>query len=199
LLESVWVAQVRGTRFAAAAKFSEKPSSISETGHWAMGPRNNGAMNTTAPSPHAPSRLVLDTNAVLDAWVFADVGMAPVLAALASGQVLWLASPAMRQELVHALALPQLQRWQADCVRVLGLFDSHATMALDPPTTLHRSLWCSDNYDQIFIDLALAQRARWLLTKDRALLRLARHARRHGVQIVPPLRWSESSAAPEST
>jgi predicted nucleic acid-binding protein len=38
----------------------------------------------------------------------------------------------------------------------------------------------------VFIDLALAHRARWLLTRDKALLSLARPARVLGVEILKP-------------
>ena len=49
---------------------------------------------------------------------------------------------------------------------------------------------CSDPDDQKFIDLALHAGARWLLSHDKAVLRLAAPARRLGLQILPPARWS---------
>ena len=49
---------------------------------------------------------------------------------------------------------------------------------------------CSDPDDQIFIDLAIAQGAQLLLTRDRALLKLARKAQRHGVWVATPERWA---------
>ena len=49
-------------------------------------------------------------------------------------------------------------------------------------------LQCRDPDDQMFIDLALAQRARWLLTRDRALLALARPAAAYGLEIAAPRR-----------
>jgi putative PIN family toxin of toxin-antitoxin system len=153
-------------------------------------------MNTT---PNAeslrPPTVVLDTNAVLDAWVFADPCMGSVLAALACGRLNLVASPRLREELVHTLALPQLQAWKPDLGQVMALFDRHATLVADPAKTPLRSLWCSDTDDQVFIDLALEQHAQWLLTKDRALLRLARHAKRVGVQIVQPARWKDTDQA----
>ena len=46
---------------------------------------------------------------------------------------------------------------------------------------------CSDPDDQCFIDLAVAHAADALLSRDKALLRLARHARRRfGVQVLTP-------------
>jgi predicted nucleic acid-binding protein len=49
---------------------------------------------------------------------------------------------------------------------------------------------CTDPDDQVFIDLALACKARWLLSKDRALLKLARRARALGLSIQPPASWA---------
>ncbi len=132
---------------------------------------------------------MLDTNAVLDAWLFQDVCMAQAVAAISRHEVRWLATPRMRQELVHTLSLPVLQRWQPDMQALLARFDEGAVLCAEPQRTPLRGLWCSDSDDQVFIDLALAQGARWLLTKDRALLKLSRKARALGVQVMPPARW----------
>ena len=45
---------------------------------------------------------------------------------------------------------------------------------------------CSDRDDQKFLDLAYTARADWLVTKDKALLKLARRARRDGLKILLP-------------
>ena len=47
-----------------------------------------------------------------------------------------------------------------------------------------------DSDDQAFIDLAVHRRCHWLITHDRALLRLASRARPFGVQVLPPARWA---------
>ena len=45
---------------------------------------------------------------------------------------------------------------------------------------------CSDRDAQKFLGLAYAARADWLVTKDKALLKLARRARRDGLKILAP-------------
>jgi predicted nucleic acid-binding protein len=142
--------------------------------------------------PLAPRRpaIVLDTNAVLDAWLFRNACMATAAAALCRQELLWIATPSMRQELVHTLAAPALQRWQPDVPALLGFFDDHAVLCAEPERTPFRALWCTDGDDQVFIDLALTCGARWLLTKDRALLRLSRKARTLGLLVIPPARWT---------
>lgn len=132
--------------------------------------------------------MVLDTNTVLDWLVFADDGMAPVAAALHSGALQWLACASMRDELARTLHYRTLARWKPDSERTLIAFDRWAQLQpVPPPAPQH--LRCSDPDDQVFLDLALAHRARWLLTHDRALLRLARRVRPLGLHIVPPRGW----------
>ena len=48
---------------------------------------------------------------------------------------------------------------------------------------------CTDPDDQKFIDLALHSGAQWLLSRDRAVLKLAREARQRGLAIVAPHVW----------
>jgi predicted nucleic acid-binding protein len=93
----------------------------------------------------------------------------------------------MRAELSHMLAHASLAHWAPDGERALASFDALAVLSAAPerPGPLH----CRDPDDQMFIDLALAASARWLLTRDKALLRLARRARTLGVEVTTPLRW----------
>ena len=51
-------------------------------------------------------------------------------------------------------------------------------------------LQCSDPDDQKFLDLAHAQGAGWLLSRDRAVLKLARRAARFSLTITVPEGWS---------
>ena len=53
-------------------------------------------------------------------------------------------------------------------------------------------LTCSDPDDQVFIDAALAHGARWLATRDRALLKLRRKALARGLGIVRPGDWRDT-------
>jgi len=52
-------------------------------------------------------------------------------------------------------------------------------------------LRCTDRDDQMFIDLALACGARWLLSRDRAVLKLGKRARLLGLDILTPAVWAE--------
>ncbi len=118
----------------------------------------------------AASTLVIDTNIVLDLFVFDDPAAAPLAAALEARAVIWLATAAMRAELERVLAYPKLvlrlERCGRLAVQVLGAFDRHARIVDAAPRC---ALVCSDPDDQCFLDLAAAHHA-LLLSKDRALL-----------------------------
>ncbi len=132
--------------------------------------------------------MVLDTNTVLDWMVFEDAGVATVAAAIQNGQLRWIACAPMRDELSRTLNYRSLIKWNPDSERALSCFDRYAHLyPVAPAAPLN--LRCSDPDDQVFLDLALGNGARWLLTHDRALLRLARRARAHGLVITQPRHW----------
>ncbi len=114
--------------------------------------------------------VVLDTNIVLDLFVFGDLAAQALKSAVITGRLQWLATAAMRVELARVLNYPQVaKRLTRDGLagaQVLLAFDTHArTVAAGgkAPVT------CSDADDQMFIDLAVAHKA-WLLSKDQAVL-----------------------------
>jgi putative PIN family toxin of toxin-antitoxin system len=133
--------------------------------------------------------VVVDTNVALDWLVFADPGVQALRRAVEAGDVTWWSCDAVRAELAHMLHHRDLQRWTPDAAALLALHDRITRHAAAPPSALP-GMRCRDSDDQVFIELALAQRARWLVTRDRALLALARRAAPHGLQIVTPRRWS---------
>lgn len=122
--------------------------------------------------------LVLDTNIVLDALVFADPAAAPLLPALQDGQACWLATAAMRDELQRVLGYPQIvPRLAARGLQpgdVLAAFDTHARLVDEPPKA---PITCGDPDDQKFIDLAVACSA-LLLSKDGEVLRMRKRMER---------------------
>lgn len=126
-------------------------------------------------------RVVIDTNVVLDLFVFEDPAVAPLRAALVDGRLDWIASEAMREELRRVLDYPHLARRLGDTgsVAVLADFDRH-TRRVDPADKA--PFTCRDPDDQRFIDLAVAHGAA-LLSKDAHVLALARRLLRIGVRV----------------
>ena len=132
-------------------------------------------------------KLVLDTNIVLDLFVFRDERTLPLNEAIAGRKVLWLATTAMREELACVLDYEQIgARMQAAEVspqQVLAAFDAHTTLLEAAPAAMHK---CRDGDDQKFIDLAVANRAT-LLSKDKAVLALRRKLAMLDVRVAPAI------------
>lgn len=134
----------------------------------------------------AASGVVLDTNVVLDWLVFRDPWTRALEREITAGRLTWRASPAMRGEFDLVLARPALLAWKPDAGAAAAAWAAHARLQGEPPGC---GLHCRDADDQVFIDLAVASRCRWLISRDRALLKLATRARAHGVEIVTPPAW----------
>ncbi len=117
-----------------------------------------------------PTLCVIDTNVVLDLFVFADVAAAPLRSALQSGSITWIATAAMREELARVLAypkiVPRLQYYQCTAEKVLQQMDGLVRWVDVAPKA---AVTCKDADDQKFIDLAVTHRA-MLLSKDHAVL-----------------------------
>ena len=140
--------------------------------------------------------LVLDTNAVLDWLVFHNPASQPFAQAIVSGEVRWIVNAAVRDELAHVLARGVVDRWQPDLLLLWQTWERRATPIEQPSqSSPQRRPQCSDTDDQKFIDLALDSGARWLITRDRALLKLARRARSLGLVIVTPERFTLTDTA----
>ena len=140
--------------------------------------------------------LVLDTNAVLDWLVFDNPASQPITLAIESGHVQWIVNAAVRDELAHVLARGVVDHWQPDVPRLWNHWERHAIpIEQPPPRSQQRRPQCTDTDDQKFVDLALDSGARWLITRDRALLKLARRARSLGLAIVTPERFTLAEAA----
>ena len=143
------------------------------------------------PGPR-PQAVVLDTNVALALWLFRDARLNLLHAALRDGSLLWLQTRATQDELLHEIRPERCARFGLDRADVLAAVEGvPARVCNAAPTCLvdFPRLRCSDPDDQVFIDLALAERAAWLLTRDKALLKLRHRARQHGLCIVEPQAW----------
>ena len=114
--------------------------------------------------------IVIDTNIILDLFVFGDPATVPLRQQLDAGELGWVATQPMRDELERVLAYPQIvprmDFYGRSAAEVLGHFDRLVRRVEVAPKT---TATCKDADDQKFIDLAVAHGAR-LLSKDRAVL-----------------------------
>jgi predicted nucleic acid-binding protein len=137
-----------------------------------------------------PPIAVLDTNVVLDWLLFRNAGCAALVASVESGQVRWCATASMREELARVLSRGHLAAWTPDPDAVWAQWERWccevAPHAPPDPTRVPR---CTDPDDQPFVDLALGIQARWLVSRDRAVLALGRRLRPMGVRALVPEGW----------
>ena len=128
---------------------------------------------------------VLDTNIVLDLWVFDEPQALALRDSVEAGATRWIATMAMREELARVLGYPQIaKRLQARALpadAVLAHFDRHAQLQPDAPKAEYT---CKDADDQKFIDLAV-QHGAALHSKDAEVLCMKKRLERCGVTLNP--------------
>ena len=128
---------------------------------------------------------VIDTNIVLDLWLFEDPATIPLRAALQSGAISHLATASMRDELERVLTYPHLAKRMAksniQAQDILSRFDEYL-LAAEP--AVKAACTCKDPDDQKFIDLAVAH-AVPLLSKDKAILCMKKRLFQSGVVLNP--------------
>ena len=138
--------------------------------------------------------LILDTNVWLDWLVFDDIRLAPLGHAVDSGRLQLHATAPMLDEFAAVVKRPHFGLDAA--AQSAARERQRAAVALHAPAPDCR-LPCSDPDDRMFIDLAVALRVDWLVSRDKALLRLRRIAhRRFAIRIGTPEDWRAAQAAP---
>ena len=127
--------------------------------------------------------VVIDTNIVLDLFIFSDPRCVALKLALQNQKLRWISTQIMRDELERVLAYTQLQPRMAfyavTAAQVLAQFDAHARITAIAPRAVYV---CKDEDDQKFIDLAAAHNA-VLLSKDKAVLSMRKRLVRLGVAV----------------
>jgi putative PIN family toxin of toxin-antitoxin system len=132
--------------------------------------------------------VVIDTNIVLDIWVYQDPATPSLLNALEEGTLHWLATAPMREELLRVLDYPHIaQRRERDGVTSQAVLAHFDRLAKIQAIASKAPYVCKDEDDQKFIDLAATHHA-LLLSKDKQVLRLTNRLARLGVAVRP--KWA---------
>jgi putative PIN family toxin of toxin-antitoxin system len=137
----------------------------------------------------AAPRVVLDSNVWIDILVFDDAATRPIHAALRSGALDAVIDARCLAELSRVLDYPQFTRRAVDKEEALASVARLSVMTppAEPPAGAATLPRCKDRDDQKFLELAHSAGADWLVSKDRALLKLARRtARDFGFRIAQP-------------
>ena len=121
-------------------------------------------------SPRAP-RVVIDTNLVLSALVFAQGRLTPLRHAWQDARCQPLVSKVTAAELLRALAYPKFKLSEAEQQELLADYLPYCATVRMPaklPATPH----CRDPFDVPFLQLASVGKADYLVTGDQDLLSL---------------------------
>ena len=139
-------------------------------------------------------RIVLDTNVCLDLFLFQDAQSAALHVAMREGTIQAVTRDDCRTEWLRVLQYPQVPVSDEARPSIEAAFDALVCCLPDesatsvPEVRLPR---CGDPDDQKFLELAQASGARWLVSKDNELLKLAPRCAREGLfWIGLPQAWS---------
>jgi predicted nucleic acid-binding protein len=135
-------------------------------------------------------RLVLDTHVWLDWLVFEDPGIVPIRNAVGTGRGEVYVDAVCEAELARVLARGFAKRTldaqaQAACIAQCRRLAKRIDAAV-PQAQRAQLPVCSDPDDQKFLEAALAAGAQFLITKDRALLVMAKKRTRLPFRILTP-------------
>lgn len=147
-----------------------------------------------SPDQLSVPRVVLDTNVCLDLFLFGDAQSAALHVAIREGAIQAVTRADCRAEWLRVLHYPQVPVSAAERPAVEAAFDALVHCLPDrlaTPAAGVRLPQCADPDDQMFLELAYAAGARWLISKDNELLRLGPRCAREGLfWIGLPQAWS---------
>tara|TARA_B110000503_G_C7026552_1_gene362111 strand:- start:425 stop:910 length:486 start_codon:yes stop_codon:yes gene_type:complete len=138
---------------------------------------------------------VIDTNIVLDLWLFQDCNSIGLKKLIINKQVNWVATAAMHIEVKRVLTyshlVRRLEHEKISATEILMNWEQSVTFVEEASPC---SLSCSDSDDQKFIDLAVVNHA-VLISKDKAVLQLANQLKILKVDCVLPRIFNDSNHA----
>lgn len=131
--------------------------------------------------------VVLDTNVCLDLFVFRDARCHALAQILERREVKAVTRNDCREEWLRVLAYPVFSLNESVRQKYVAEYDSFFSFH-DSGIKSHATLpVCKDPDDQKFLELAQTARAKFIVTKDKALLRLsAKTSKIHEFQIIKP-------------
>jgi putative PIN family toxin of toxin-antitoxin system len=144
--------------------------------------------------PASQKLIVIDTNVCLDLFVFRDPRWASLLAALEDGAVEAVTRADCRDEYLFVLHYPHLPLDDSTRPDAAARFDV-LIRVVAPDSRAVRLPVCTDRDDQKFLEIARDAGAAILVTKDKALLKLAKKTAKEGLfRIMTPELWVKNEA-----
>ena len=126
--------------------------------------------------------VIIDTNILLDIFVFQDPATAPLREALFSGEFNAVRSSKTLNEFADVIAREKFKLSTQQRDEILAKWQAHSRLL--PDSDIAASPWkCKDRDDQIFLDLAYTLRPSLLLSKDLQVLKFRKRAAKESVVI----------------
>ena len=126
--------------------------------------------------------IILDTNILLDIFVFGDVRADRLRNAVLNRLIKTYSNQTSVEELADVISRPLFALAEGRQAEIMGQWQSLSQSIEDPK--LEPAPWkCQDPDDQVFLDLAFTVRPSILISKDNAVLKLATRALKEGVWI----------------
>ena len=140
------------------------------------------------PNPDGtPARVVFDTNVLLSLWVFADSRFTPLRALVDRGEWMALTDEHCLAEFKRVLGYEQFKLSAERQAQIFADYSAIANAGHERKTFPKPLPRCSDHDDQKFLELARNADAEWLVTGDKALLKMARRDKLLGLfRVVTP-------------
>ncbi|SDG55269.1 MULTISPECIES: putative toxin-antitoxin system toxin component, PIN family [unclassified Duganella] len=136
-----------------------------------------------------PKKVVIDTNVCLDLFVFNDPRWAKLVSAIERGEIEAVTRSDCRDEYNIVLHYKHLPLDEDSRPLAAARFDALIKVVAPPESGIKLPV-CSDKADQKFLEIARDAQAEVLITKDKALLKLARRLAREGMfKVMLPEKW----------
>ena len=150
----------------------------------------NLSSQTGTPKP----TMILDTNTVLDVFVFSrDPLLDPLRRAVREREVDVITVAECANELAHVLRLDKVPASPEVRERAAAEF-AELVRVVEMPVKTQPVPKCADRDDQVFIDLAVGVGATWLLSRDKKVLKLRKRFAKLELPtlIMHPIDWCAS-------
>ena len=138
-----------------------------------------------APGRRTRPVAVIDTNVLLDFWFWEDKTAAPVKDALYYDRFWAVRSDDTVDELADVIRRPQFELTVANQCEILRLWHS-LSFGITIPADFTTTLRCKDRDDVKFLRLADFVKADFVVTKDKAVLKAGKRAKRNGTVVLTP-------------
>lgn len=124
---------------------------------------------------------VLDTNVLMDLWVFKDRKVSPIAKALEDGSIQLIGHAETFCELADVLSRKMFNLSDDEHKNILNLWIKNSQIINAP---LPEERFCRDGDDDKFFALARLSQAMYLVSKDKKVLKARGKAKKFGTQVV---------------